>query len=493
MTDWIYFATATKASLAATIETVLNTQFLWRSARNSKGASIANVAEISEGDVIVVAWRHSGSRRSAYLRCRVGTPLKPLEPGVVIERLSGTDSQPLIAAGYPATDSGDVEGIRLDEIEECSFEVKGTYGGNNAIHRLAEIDASQIDSASTIPPEALEERSKPARKEASLAHAVRTAFASTPFPTSEVDYIEQTDVADQRAFDAYAMVDWSSSSCPTSGNDSIWIGSGAWSGRAFSAGPPVNISTRAEAIDRLRKQLQQWRNESKRVLVGFDFAFGYPAGFARALRLPNTGGAWRDLHSHFATHVTDSPRNVHNRDAFADACNKAVGAPGPFWGCAGKGSLTLPKQRIGQFQFPHRGLEEWRATEVEARKQVTTQSVWKLNCGVSVGGQTIVGIKHLHELAVSVQGYRWPFDGWGTPREPAIWFAEIFPSLVRYPDWGDEYLRRRDRTQVQSCVRRAAERDALGQLKGDFGAPADRLDAATLSRVENEEGWILWV
>jgi len=45
----------------------------------------------------------------------------------------------------------------------------------------------------------------------------------------------------------------------------------------------------------------------------------------------------------------------------------------------------------------HRALEEWGATDVEARRQVTTQSVWKLNCGVTVGGQTILGIKHLHE------------------------------------------------------------------------------------------------
>ena len=33
---------------------------------------------------------------------------------------------------------------------------------------------------------------------------------------------------------------------------------------------------------------------------------------------------------------------------------------------------------------------------------MTTQSVWKLNCGVSVGGQTILGIKHLDELARAV-------------------------------------------------------------------------------------------
>jgi len=51
---------------------------------------------------------------------------------------------------------------------------------------------------------------------------------------------------------------------------------------------------------------------------------------------------------------------------------------------------------------------------------VITQSVWKLNCGVSVGGQTILGIS----------------------------------VLVRDPEWEHEYEKRRDQTQVQSCLRR---------------------------------------
>ena len=51
----------------------------------------------------------------------------------------------------------------------------------------------------------------------------------------------------------------------------------------------------------------------------------------------------------------------------------------------------------------------------------------------------------------------------------------------------------RDRTQVQSCVRFAAERDAAGLLKADFDRPTQSLDAKTLARVEDEEGWILWV
>jgi hypothetical protein len=230
------------------------------------------------------------------------------------------------------------------------------------------------------------------------------------------------------------------------------------------------------------------------VLVGFDFAFGYPAGFADALGLDTSEGPWKALHAHLATHVTDSPENEHNRDAFAAQCNITIGAPGPFWGCArGAATAALTQHRIGVFSYPHRGLPEWRATDIEARKKATPQSVWKLNCGVSVGGQTILGIRHLDELARGVGGHRWPFEGWGTPDGPGIWLAEIFPSLVYYPEWSDEYRTRRDRTQVLSCARHAAERDRDGLLRSDFDAPTHRVSDSILARVAAEEGWMLWV
>jgi hypothetical protein len=491
MKNWIYFATAKKAPLASTLETVTNAQFLWRSAFNKNGARIANVGSIREGDGIILAWRRSGTERNAYLCCRVAAPLSPLAPGLVIDKIADPGARVLVSAGYPRNSHGDVEGLRVDNILECFFHVRGEYGGDNAIHELASEDAAQLSTASTIPPEATTKPVKRTLRRDSGAEA--TALVVTP-ATLSVERIEIEATTNVRAFDAYVMVDWSSRSRPATGKDSVWIASGAWSGLTFTAGRPQNVRTRVQAIYELRQQTIVWRDEGKRVLVGLDFAFGYPAGFASALGLTTAPkGAWRALHKHFAASVTDSPNNTHTRDAFADECNRKVGAPGPFWGCArGAATPTLTEQRLGVFDFPHHSLEEWRATDQEARRRVTTQSVWKLNSGVSVGGQTILGIKHLDDLACSVGGYRWPFEGWTTPSGPAIWFAEIFPTLVQYPEWADEYKTRRDRTQVQSCVRRAAERDCAGTLKGDFAKPG-MLNAATLSRVEGEEGWMLWV
>jgi hypothetical protein len=103
-----------------------------------------------------------------------------------------------------------------------------------------------------------------------------------------------------------------------------------------------------------------------------------------------------------------------------------------------------------------------------------------------------LGRRPNNPLARSVAGHRWPIEGWSTPDSPAIWLAEIFPSLVRYPKWSDEYKTRRDRTRVQSCIRCAAERDSVGILERDFAKPGT-LDAATSAKVEDEKGWISWV
>jgi hypothetical protein len=109
------------------------------------------VGGIKEGDCIVVAWRHSGDVRLAYLRCRVAAPFSPTASGLVIDRLPAPEARALISAGYPKNSDGEVEGIRLDEVRECWFRVRGEYGGNNAIHELATEDAAQLPTASRIP------------------------------------------------------------------------------------------------------------------------------------------------------------------------------------------------------------------------------------------------------------------------------------------------------------------------------------------------------
>jgi len=494
--DWVYFATDAKATLSATLGTVLNQQVLWRGAHNSVGRTIANVGDLNVGDRIFVAWRKTAH---VYLACTIAAPINPVRSDLVIDVISGDSARQLGGAGYPATSDGKVEVIRLDVINECYFALTGGYGGNNAIHELEQCDAEASAGATTLPSYARVQE-KVGDRPQRTRDAARPAKPAGSLSTSSSNLVDSVLIdgdALDRCFDAYVMVDWSSSSKPATQNDSIWIASGAWTGERFEAREPKNWATREEARQAIAETATSFTDQRKRVLVGMDFAFGYSAGFAAALGLPLANGAWRAIHEHFAQEVTDSAQNAHNRDAFADSCNRRIApsGPGPFWGCTrGAVTSTLTLHRQGIFSFPYAGsLAEWRITDRRAAQLVTTQSVWKLNCGVSVGGQTILGIKYLNDLARHLNAKRWPFEtGWSFPTagQASIWFAEIFPSLVRYPEWEHEYQTRRDRTQVQSCVRRVAELDSTGNLAAAFGQPSG-LSTRELSQVVGEEGWIL--
>src|SRR5215475_10975884 len=97
-----------------------------------------------------------------------------------------------------------------------------------------------------------------------------------------------------RLFQAYVMVDWSASSKPVTGPDSIWIGVLKRNVRFQMAFEAHNPATRAAAEALVGEILSDLRRKSERVLVGFDFPLGFPRGTAAALKL--TGAApWRQL------------------------------------------------------------------------------------------------------------------------------------------------------------------------------------------------------
>jgi len=123
--------------------------------------------------------------------------------------------------------------------------------------------------------------------------------------------------------------------------------------------------------------------------------------------------------------------------------------------------------------------------------------VWKLNQGVSVGGQTVLGLKYLFDLRIqsdprlSAAIRVWPFEtGWGSPSDARIVAAEIFPSILPIDHDLASYVK--DQAQVLTCVRHAARRDAIGNLAVSFGEPAG-VHGSELRAVGEEEGWILFM
>jgi hypothetical protein len=99
--------------------------------------------------------------------------------------------------------------------------------------------------------------------------------------------------------------------------------------------PPIARSRRATVAVVLASLIDHV-NHRRRVLVGFDFPYGYPAGWCRAIGLESGRQAawltiWRDL----SRRIEDNAGNHNNRFRVAHDLNAIAGqgVPGPFWGC----------------------------------------------------------------------------------------------------------------------------------------------------------------
>lgn len=220
-------------------------------------------------------------------------------------------------------------------------------------------------------------------------------------------------------------VDWSARSAPSPARpvkDAIYL----CAGRAGAVQHPSYHRTRAEAMARIEALLDAALARGERVFLGFDFAFGYPIGFAERLTGQASALAVWDW---LAERIEDTPRNDNNRFDVAAEINRAFPGIGPMWGCpARRESADLPAR--GSERRDH-GMPERRAVE---RLVPSAQPVWKLFTAGSVGSQSLLGLARLAGLrrrygdAMEV----WPMQsGWRAPRAP-ITLAEIYPSMMRW-------------------------------------------------------------
>jgi len=286
-----------------------------------------------------------------------------------------------------------------------------------------------------------------------------------------------------RLFDTYIIVDWSAAATPKTGRDSIWIC------RLCPDGETVaNLPTRHAARELLAGMLADAVDKGERVVAGFDFPFGYPAGFAKRLGL--NGTPWRSTWDEIARLIDDHADNHNNRFEVGAELNRRVsGAAFPFWGC--------PASAAGDFLGPrhHRGhttdepLEERRLID---DWMVGAQPCWKLAYTGSVGSQVLTGIPMVRALRddprwVDVARV-WPFEtGLGLPDDARIVFAEVWPSWWKvYPKLGPP----NDKAQVRTVARLFAARDRAGELASWFIPP---ISDAAVKQVLAEEAWTLGV
>jgi hypothetical protein len=288
-----------------------------------------------------------------------------------------------------------------------------------------------------------------------------------------------------RRFDAYLMVDWSAAATPRTGVDSIWWSLLVRDGKTFLSRKTSNPPTRALAHQNLAATLAALQQESRRVLVGFDFPFAYPSGFAHALGA--TGTPWQSTWSEITVAIKDAPDNDNNRFAVASAFNRRVSGRGfPFWGRHASHRIPLLSAKK-----PHgygTALAEHRLVESRVRGP---QPGWKLYGIGSAGGQALTGIPVVHALRAQFPDSRiWPFEtDFDSDRSAPIVFAEIYPSLFPLPRASRAI---KDRAQVETTARAFAQADSDDVLAAWLRPPRD-LTSRHHDAIADEEGWILGV
>ncbi len=289
-------------------------------------------------------------------------------------------------------------------------------------------------------------------------------------------------------FASYIIVDWSGAAVPCRGADSIWFAAFTRSRRALRRVALENPPTRAAATERLAALIAILAARG-RVLVGFDFPFGYGAGTAAAL-VPHEP-SWRGLWMALAAAIRDGDGNDNNRFELAESWNRRLsGAAFPFWGTPRNGARPL----LGATKpRPHGAgdMPERRFCELRMRR---TQPVWKLAYTGSVGSQALLGIPRVWQLRrdprLEAISAIWPFET-GLADDPAkrVVFAEVYPSLVAPETIAGKP---KDAGQVTALARHFARLDARGALAALFAAdPALSVDERGI--VVAEEAWILGV
>ena len=291
-------------------------------------------------------------------------------------------------------------------------------------------------------------------------------------------------------FDTHIVVDWSARSKPSPRRptkDAIW-----WAvARDEAVAEVAYVRTRHAAVAGLTELIASQVAAGRRVMVGFDFPFGYPAGVAA--RLTGSASAFA-LWEWLATQIEDDEDNANNRYAVATLINRCYSGIGPCWGRPA--TWAYPDIPTRAHDRSHQGTHppERRLADEQA---LGAKTVWQLAYAGSVGSQVLLGLPALERMrnAATLAGHTaaWPFDGGlNAPQKPVV-FAEVYPSLLRKvvaARAGPEEIL--DRAQVRVNAEAFASLDARGGLAALFsGSPL--LTPEQRRVVETEEAWVLGV
>jgi hypothetical protein len=305
-------------------------------------------------------------------------------------------------------------------------------------------------------------------------------------------------------FDAYVSIDWSAAASPgpkAPSVDAVWVGE-----LAPGLGRRLELyhRTRTDGRDHISRILTEHVRHGRRVLAGFDFSFGYPAGLAAALGFQSADSAWRSIWRQISGLIRDGQNNANNRFEVAGRLNRMVSpaGAGPFWGRPPSISESdLPARSPG---FPFQtatGNTLPRLRLVEERLPGIQES-WKLYGVGSVGGQVLTGLPVLEQLRSQVEltavSRVWPFETGFQAKPcpdsgPFVLYAEMWPGLVARHAAAmmrDDDRLIRDQAQVRALCEWAEQADRDGRLTGFLDAPSG-LSLQQKQTCLTEEGWVL--
>ena len=228
-------------------------------------------------------------------------------------------------------------------------------------------------------------------------------------------------------FDTIITVDWSARSSPSPVKpvkDAIYLC--IFRLCEGESRHPEYFRTRFSLMARIYEVLEVELSLGRRTLIGFDFNFGFPLGFAKQLTGEVSGLAvWRWI----SERLKDNFENKNNRFEVAAQVNSIFPGVGPFWGSpSGVRFDELPQK--GTERFGH-GMREFRETEIVSK---TAQSAWKLFTTGSVGSQALVGIYHLSRLKnwLGTRSAVFPLETGRNVPEHAVIIGEIYPSYYKF-------------------------------------------------------------
>ncbi|MFW2587920.1 gephyrin-like molybdotransferase Glp [Sagittula sp. SSi028] len=261
-------------------------------------------------------------------------------------------------------------------------------------------------------------------------------------------------------FDRVIVVDWSGGNDrgPQPKKDAIWVG---------EAGLPARYCRNRQVAEAyIAERIGAAVAAGDRVLIGFDFAFGLPAGAAQAICGGDTLALWDWLEQR----ITDSPK-CNNRFDVAAGINQGFDGWGPFWGNLLKRDIDgLPRTKAG-YRNP---FADRRLCDAQAKGSFP---VWQLAGAGSVGSQTLMGLPTLARLKRRFGAAVWPFEPWA---QAQVVLAEVWPGLI------DPAVKAR--SGIRDALQVTLLAEALNRLSPDRMAAMLEVD---IPAGHHDEGWIL--